>query len=79
MTLTKKAQAAWDAIKASGQSKVKYHLAGGIRLDDGTTIHSHTVRSLEKAGLVERVTYDHATGEMIDKEYGWHYIVKGVL
>jgi hypothetical protein len=77
--MTVKGRAAWEAIKASGQSKVKYHLAGGIKLDDGTTIHSHTVRSLEAAGLVKRVTYDHTTGETIDRAYGWHYVVLGVL
>jgi hypothetical protein len=79
VALTTKGQAAWEAIRTNGQSKVAYHLAGGIRLADGTTIHSHTVRSLEAAGLVKRVTYDHTTGETIDKVLGWHYVVLGVL
>jgi len=73
--LTPKAQAAWDAILASGQDKVKYNGAGGAILQNGTKIHSHLMTSLFAAGLVNYVTYDRETGKTIDPEFGWHFTV----
>lgn len=73
--LTTKAQAAWKTILASGQDWVKYYSAGGVILNDGTKIHSHTVRSLEKVGLLKRVTYDPKTGLTRDAVRGWHFVV----
>ncbi len=51
--LTPKAQAAWEAIKASGQTEFRYNGAGGAILDNGTKIHSHIIKSLRKNGLIE--------------------------
>ena len=73
--LTPKAQAAWEAILATGKDKIKYSGAGGAILPDGTKIHSHIMKSLFGAGLVEYVTYDRETGKTIDPEFGWHFTV----
>lgn len=50
--LTPKGQAAWDAIKASGDKEFRYYGAGGGILSNGTKIHSHTISSLRKEGLL---------------------------
>jgi len=52
--LTPKAQAAWQTIQDSGQKEFEYYGAGGARLADGTKIHSHIMKSLIAAKLVER-------------------------
>jgi hypothetical protein len=53
MKLTSKAQAAYELIRASGETEISYHGAGGAILKDGTKIHSHTIKSLRRAGLVK--------------------------
>lgn len=73
--LTEKAKSAWAAIMASGDAKLKYHGCGGIKLSTGERINGHIVHSLENAALISRVTYNHETGETIDKEFGWHFVI----
>jgi hypothetical protein len=65
MALTKKAQAAWEAIKASQQARIKRVGAGGARLENGLRIHAHTVSSLRDAGLLTSHTFE-ATGLRFD-------------
>lgn len=50
--LTKKAQAAWQKIDESRQERIRYYSYGGAILNDGTKIHSHTISSLHRAGLL---------------------------
>jgi hypothetical protein len=62
--LSDKAKAAWAKVQASGESEVRYHGAGGARLQSGETIHSHLIKSLRAAGLVgERITRSDAEGD----------------
>lgn len=86
--LTPKATAAWEAIKASGQVRVKRVGAGGVRLESGLRIHAHIVSSLRAAGLLESLTYG-TEGQRFDiwadgreatlvqgtQLEGWHYKV----
>ena len=88
MALSKKAQAAWDAIKASGQVRVKREGAGGARLENGLRIHAHNMSTLRDAGLLVSHTFgteglrfdiwaDGRTATLLQRSQleGWHFEV----
>lgn len=93
MALTEKGKAAWDAIKLSGQVRIKRVGAGGALLANGLRIHAHTISSLRNAGLLRSHTWqatglwfkmyadDNATPPTLTNQTvleGWHFEVVGL-